>query len=105
LLFAIALDTHDSAHPVLWCTKAPGRLDDECRKGMDGQTIRQRVVDTRCSACTAPISGIDAASIAATHIKIPRDRKPVIVPAAVKGEALSRRPNGRPSDRCPRAGS
>jgi hypothetical protein len=46
--------------------------------------------------CTAPTNGIDAASIAAMHIKISRDRKPVIVLAAVKGKALSRRPKWPP---------
>ncbi|MGH6707542.1 MAG: hypothetical protein ACREEK_01105, partial [Bradyrhizobium sp.] len=30
------------------------------------------------------------------HTIIPRDRKAAIVLAAVKGEALTRRPNGRP---------
>jgi hypothetical protein len=39
------------------------------------------------------------------HSIDPRDRNAVIVLAAVKGEALARRLDGGPSDRCPRAGS
>src|SRR5580692_4318087 len=55
--------------------------------------------------CTAPTNGIDAASIAAMHIKISRDRKPVIVLAAVKGKALSRRPKWPPLTAASRDGA
>jgi hypothetical protein len=55
--------------------------------------------------CTARTNGIDAASIAAMHIKISRDRKPVIVLAAVKGKALSRRQKWPPLTAAARDGA
>jgi hypothetical protein len=47
-------------------------------------------------ACVAPVNSIDAATIAATHAILPRDRNAAIVLAAVKGKALTRQPDGRP---------
>ena len=52
--------------------------------------------DDARSACAAPLNSIDDAKIATMHTIVPRDRKAAIVLAAVKGEALTRRPDGRP---------
>jgi hypothetical protein len=46
-----------------------------------------------------PLDSIDAAKITTMHSIVPRDRKAAIVLAAVKGEALTRRPDGRPGPR------
>jgi hypothetical protein len=57
---------------------------------------------TRCtggdvrSACAKPLDSIDAARIAAIQTAIRRDRNAATVLAAVKDEALVRRPGGRP---------
>ena len=56
----------------------------------------RRVADDACSARAVPLDSIDAAKITTMHSIFPRDRKAAIVLATVKGEALARRPDGRP---------
>ena len=56
----------------------------------------RRVADDSCPACAAPLDSIDTAKITTMHSIVPRDRKAAIVLATVKGEALVRRPGGRP---------
>jgi hypothetical protein len=81
------------------CSGTLKRLDASITYAAKGWTVKpfgRRVVDDPCSTFAAPPNSIDAARIATMHITILRDRKPAIVLAAVKGEALSRRPDGRP---------
>jgi hypothetical protein len=54
------------------------------------------VADNARSACAASLHSIDDAKIATMHSMVPRDRKHAIGLAAVKDEALTRRPDGRP---------
>jgi hypothetical protein len=65
-------------------------------KGRTDNSFGPRVADDSCSACAGPLDSIDAAKITTMHSVVPRDRKAAIVLAAVKGEALARRPDGRP---------
>jgi len=52
------------------------------------------VADDSCSACAAPLDSIY--KITTMHSVVPRDRRAAIALATVKGEALARRPDGRP---------
>jgi hypothetical protein len=81
------------------CSGTPKRLDasaTNAAKGRTGEWLGRRVADGSCSACAAPLDSIDAAKITTMHMILPMDRKAAIVLAAVKGEALARRPDGRP---------
>src|ERR1035438_10047800 len=87
------------------CSGTLKRLDASVTKAEKGRTdnsFGRRVADDSCSACAAPLDSIDADKIITMHSIVPRDRKAAIVLATVKGEALARRPGGRPSDRSPR---
>ena len=77
--------------------ETPGRFGDKCREGIGWIRLLARCVggDAR-PACAAPLDSIDDAKITTMHTIVPRDRKAAIVLAAVKGEALARRPDGRP---------
>jgi hypothetical protein len=81
------------------CSGAPKRLDASVTNAAKERTDKpfgRGVVDDSCSACAAPLDSIDAAKITQTHSIVPRDRKAAIVLATVRGEALARRPGGRP---------
>lgn len=65
-------------------------------KGSTDRPSARCVADNACPACAASLDSIDDADIATMHTIIPRDRKAAIVLAAVKGEALTRQPDGRP---------
>jgi hypothetical protein len=54
------------------------------------------VSDNAGSACAASLNSIDDINIAMMHTTVPKDRKAAIALAAVKGEALTRQPDGRP---------
>jgi hypothetical protein len=56
----------------------------------------RRIAGGSCSACAPPLDSIDAAKITAMHSILPMDRRAATVLATVKGEALARRPDGRP---------
>jgi hypothetical protein len=90
------------------CSGTPTRFDASATNAAKGRTDKsfcRRVADDSCAACAAPFDNIEAAKIMTMHSVVPRDRKAAIVLATVEGDALARRPDGRPSDRCPRAGS
>src|SRR3979411_2856718 len=74
----------------------PKRLDASVTKAakgsMDGPLTRCVAGDLR-SACAASLNSSDDAKIATMHTIAPRDLKAAIVLAAVKGEALARRPD------------
>ena len=76
--------------------EAFGRLGDKSREGIDGQTVRSMRGRRRSLGMRRTLNSIDDAKIATMHAIAPRDRKAAIVLAAVQGEALSRRPGGRP---------
>src|SRR5712664_506114 len=81
-------------------SRARGRrpFDASVTNAAKGRTDNgQRVADDSCAACAAPLDSIDAAKITTMHSILRRDRKAAIVLAAVKGEALARRPDGRPA--------
>jgi hypothetical protein len=81
------------------CSGTPKRLDASVTNAANGRTdnsFGRRVADDSCSACAVPLGSIDAAKITTMHSIVPRDRKADIVLAAVKGEALARRPDRRP---------
>jgi hypothetical protein len=81
------------------CSGTPKRFDasvTNAAKGRTDNSFGRRVADDSCPACAAPLDSIDAAKITTTHSIVPRDRRAAIVLAAVKGEALARRPDGRP---------
>jgi hypothetical protein len=65
-------------------------------KGRTDKSFGRRVADDSCSAYAVPLDSIDAAKITTMHSIVPRDRKAAMVLATVKGEALARRPGGRP---------
>jgi hypothetical protein len=65
-------------------------------KGLAGAAAACWFVSNDRSACAALPDSIGNAEIATMHTIVPRDRKRAVVLAAVKGEALSRRPRGRP---------
>jgi hypothetical protein len=65
-------------------------------KGRTDKSFGRRVADDPCSTCAGPPDNIEAAKITTMRSIVPRDRKAAIVLAAVKGEALARRPSGRP---------
>jgi anti-sigma factor RsiW len=54
------------------------------------------------SAHVASLDNMDDAKFATMHAIVRRDRKRAIVLAAIKGEALARRPDGCPGRRCAR---
>jgi len=58
---------------------------------MDSQ-FTGSVADNVRSACAASLNSIDDARVTTMHTIATRDRKAAIVLAAVKGEALVRRP-------------
>src|ERR1700681_2793954 len=79
------------------CSGIPKRLDasvTNAAKGRSGESLGRRVADGSCSACAPPLDSIDAAKITMMHMILPMDRKAAIVLAAVKREALARRPDG-----------
>jgi hypothetical protein len=81
------------------CSGTPKRLDASVTNAANGRTdnsFGRRVGDDPCSAYAAPLDSIDATKITTMHSIVPRDRKAAIVLATVKGEALARRPDGRP---------
>jgi len=85
--------------PRIQCSGTPKRLDasvTNAAKGRSDKSFGRRVADDPCSAWAAPFNSNDDAKIATMQSIVPRDRKAAIVLAAVKGEALARRPNGRP---------
>jgi len=81
------------------CSGTPKRLDalvtNAVKGGSDWLLARCIGCDTR-SARAASLHSIDDTKIVTKHSIGPRDRKAAIVLAAVKGEALARRPDGRP---------
>src|SRR3954451_10842444 len=88
------------------CSGTLKRLDASVTKAAKGSTdksLARCLADNARSACAEALSSIDDAKIARTHAIAPRDRKAAIVRTAVKVEALTRQPDGGPSDRCPRA--
>jgi hypothetical protein len=54
------------------------------------------VADNIRPACAERFNSIDDVKMTMMHAILPRDRMAAIVLAAVKGEALARRPDGRP---------
>jgi hypothetical protein len=75
------------------------RLDASVTNAAKGRTDKlcgRCLADGSCSACAAPLASIEAAKITTMHSIFPRDRKAAIVLATVKGNALARRPGGRP---------
>jgi hypothetical protein len=81
------------------CSGTANRLDASLTKTAKGwkDSLLPRCVggDIR-PACAAPLHTIKDARIIAKRIVFPRDRNAAIVLAAVKGDALARRPDGRP---------
>jgi hypothetical protein len=91
------LSTRSTAR--IQCSGTPKRFDASVTNAAKGRTDKpfgRRVAGDSCSACAAPLDSVDAAKITTMHSIVPRDRKAAIVLAAVKGEALARRPGGRP---------
>ena len=81
------------------CSGTPKRLDasvTNAAKGRTDESFGRPVAYDACSACAVPLDSIEAAKITTMHSIVPRDRKAAIVLATVKGEALARRPGGRP---------
>ena len=81
------------------CSGTPKRLDasvTNAAKGRTDKSFGRRVANDSYPACAAPLDSIDAAKITAMHSILRMDRKAAIVLAAVEGEALARRPGGRP---------
>src|SRR5450631_2229529 len=79
------------------CSGTLKRLDasvTNAAKGRTDNSFGRRVADD--SACAVPLDSIDAAKIMTMHSIRRMDRNAAIVLAAVKGEALARRPGGRP---------
>ncbi|MBT1510310.1 hypothetical protein KIP88_07320 [Bradyrhizobium sp. SRL28] len=63
---------------------------------MDGYAVRS-MCGRRCpSGIAAPFNGNEAAKAVRMQSIVSKDRQPAIVLAAVKGEALARRPDGSP---------
>src|SRR5258708_7447113 len=81
------------------CSGTAKRLDASVIKAAKGSTgrpfARCLAADARAASATT-LNSIDDAKIATMHAIAPNDRKAAIVLAAVKGEALSPRPRGRP---------
>jgi hypothetical protein len=65
-------------------------------KESTGRPFARCAADDARAACAASLTSIGDVKIATVHAIAPRDRKAAIVLAAVQGEALSRRPSGRP---------
>ncbi len=65
-------------------------------KGLVGVTAAFWAFGAARSACAVPLKSINNAKLATKHTIVPRGRKRAIVRATIKGEALTRRPNGRP---------
>jgi hypothetical protein len=80
------------------CSGTPKRFDASVTKAAKGRTDKsfgRRVANDSCSACAVPLGSIDAAKITTIRSIFSTDRKAAIALAAVKGEALARRPDGR----------
>src|SRR5579872_2364948 len=81
------------------CSGTPKRRDASVTNAVKGGTDW---LLTRCigceprSACAASLHSIDDTKIVTKHSIVPRTPKAAVVLAAVKGEALKRRPDGRP---------
>lgn len=74
-------------------------LDTSVTKAAQGSMDSQftgSVADNVRSACAASLNSIDDARVTTMHTIATRDRKAAIVLAAVKAEAPTRRPDGRP---------
>ena len=63
-------------------------------KGSTGRSFARCATDNACSAYAASLTSIRDAKIATMHAIALRGRNAAIVLAAVKGEALARRPDG-----------
>jgi hypothetical protein len=91
------LSTRSTAR--IQCSGTPKRFDASVTNAAKGRTDKpfgRRVANDCCSACAAALDSVDAAKISTMHSIVPRCRKAAIVLATVKGEALARRPGGRP---------
>jgi len=81
------------------CSGTAKRLDasvtNAVKESMD-RVLARCVNGDACPARAAPLRSIDAARSAKMHNATLRDRNAAIVLAAVKGNALARRPDGRP---------
>src|ERR1700733_14910154 len=88
-----ALSTRITA--CIQCSGTPKRSDASVTKAAKGSI---RAVTARCAADDSPLAltallhDVNDATIATMHMVAPRDRKRAIVLAAVKDEALTRRP-------------
>ena len=81
------------------CSGTAKRLDasvTNAAKGWEDLPPARCVGGDARPACAALLDNIDAARTITMHSIVPRDRKAAIVLAAVKGDALMRRPDGRP---------
>jgi hypothetical protein len=77
------------------CSGTPKRFDASVTNAANGRTDKsfgRGVANDSCLACAALVDSVDAAKITTMHSILPTDRMAAIVLAAVKGEALARRP-------------